>query len=283
MKLSVVLGIGQMTLGICLKGLNARYFREDLDFWFEFVPMMVFNVCFFGYMVLLIFLKWSINWDARMYSATCNADNHLWPSCETAQYDVATLCPLDYGGTGDGCQPPNLITTLMNMALAPGSVAEPLYAGQAGVQVLLLLCAGASVPVLLIAKPLVLKMRLRAGHPKAPSFDEATPCMDYYDDSDDRRDKKSLLGSSGDDSPADTHGAHDFSEVVIHQAIETIEFVLGMVSNTASYLRLWALSLAHSELATVFWEKVRAPPPSAGHSLPSFIFYKMISHIHNFN
>ena len=54
----------------------------------------------------------------------------------------------------------------------------------------------------------------------------------------------------------DEHQYQSFSELFVQQFTWTIEFTLGIVSNTASYLRLWALSLAHCQLASIFYDKL---------------------------
>ena len=280
MKMSVILGIFQMTFGVILRGLNAVFFKNWLDFTTEFLPMIIFDVGLFGYMVVLIFVKWSINWDLRMAQGSCSYDaygnigrcdptvtscfNVNGIACDSNSL-LTDVCPLDMGGTGDGCQPPNLITTLINIALAPGYVAEPMYTGQASIQTILLLVAFMCVPWLLCAKPFILWLRNKktTKHTTVSTHDEESHNV----------------------SPAPSHGEHDghgdgefqFGEVFIHQAIETIEFVLGMVSNTASYLRLWALSLAHTELAMVFWENAMLAGINTANPVAIFIGYAVFA------
>lgn len=223
MKLSIVLGVTQMLLGIFLSSVNAKFFKDKLEYFFVFIPQMIFMTAIFGYLVFLIILKWSINWN-----------------------DTASSC-----ATGGVCAPPDLKSVLIGIFMRPGTVLDKdrLFSGQGGIQLFLLLAALVAIPWMLFPKPLI----LRARHGRRRGY---------------------LPVENGSDSGYHEEGSHshgkarfDFAEVFVNQMIHTIEFVLGAVSNTASYLRLWALSLAHAELSNVFLEKLMYGAMSTGNSV----------------
>ena len=135
-------------------------------------------------------------------------------------------------------QPPGLLNMLISMFLSPGTVDEPLYGGQSTVQVFLLLVALFCVPWLLLVKPLYYKRKF------------AQEAHQYQQLPNDDNEEHEAENNQDDE---EEHEAHTFGDIMIHQVIHTIEFCLNCVSHTASYLRLWALSLAHAQLSTVLW------------------------------
>lgn len=65
MKLSVIIAIIHMTVGVIIKAFNSLYFKKKLDFYFEFIPQFIFLFLLFGYMDFLIVLKWLTDWNGN--------------------------------------------------------------------------------------------------------------------------------------------------------------------------------------------------------------------------
>jgi len=289
MKMSILLGVVQMMLGICLKFFNGIYYNKPYDIWFEFIPQFLFMSSIFGYLCVLIVIKWCTDF------------------------------------TGIENDAPMLLNTLIAMFLSPFSVEKPLYDGQGVIQNILVIIALVSVPFMLFPKPFLLKRDYEATHKgdlyagftdplsehetrssalktkagiahkvedeqrgKRPSVashsvghsssgtnrlgadidaEDSSPEIDIELDLENDNDnnnnhnshhKKAAAGAGhkAGNNKEEHHEGFDFSEIFVHQIIHTIEFVLGAVSNTASYLRLWALSLAHAQLSSVFWVRI---------------------------
>ena len=234
MKLSIVYGVLHMILGILLKGCNSIFFAEVATFLFEFFPQLVFFLATFGYMTFCIVIKWLTDYRA-MHS-----------------------------------EPPSIIGLFINLVSKIDHVLFLNEEDQLVIQRLLASIAVACVPILFFGKPIanaVYRSCCSRRHVNYRNISESQNMKDLMDETEENHEEylssfKIYAVDVNKPAHKNAHKAnedHGFAEEMIHQAIETIEFVLGSVSNTASYLRLWALSLAHNQLAHVFFDMLLRP------------------------
>lgn len=54
-----------MSLGVVLKAKNALYQKNYVDFFHEFVPQILLLLSLFGYMDMLIIIKWLTNYAGK--------------------------------------------------------------------------------------------------------------------------------------------------------------------------------------------------------------------------
>jgi V-type H+-transporting ATPase subunit a len=234
MKMSIILGWAHMTYSLCFSYINARHFKRPIDIWGNFVPGMIFFQSIFGYLVVCIVYKWTVDWFAI------------------------------------GRNPPGLLNMLIYMFLQPGKVdpAEQLYAGQKYVQVFLLLLAVVQVPILLFLKPFYLRWEHNRARGKGyRGIGERAVRVSALDDDADGDDgaagqnvangRGASLDSEGegvamiaqnlDEDEGEGGGEHgeefEFSEVMIHQIIHTIGkfpflFPLPLVANHTRMSRI---------------------------------------------
>uniref|UniRef100_A0A3Q1H4T6 V-type proton ATPase subunit a n=1 Tax=Anabas testudineus TaxID=64144 RepID=A0A3Q1H4T6_ANATE len=217
MKMSVILGVIHMLFGVSLSLFNHLYFKKPLNIYLEFIPELVFMSSLFGYLIILVFYKWTT------YNVFMSKDA------------------------------PSLLITFINMFLFSYNdpTNKPLYKGQMILQSLLVILALACVPCMLIVKPLMLRRQhLQKQNQGVQNFGGVTVRNGPTDD------QAEIIQHDQLEQQTEEEHEFDFADLAVHQAIHTIEYCLGCISNTASYLRLWALSLAHAQLSEVLWTMV---------------------------
>lgn len=218
MKLSILMGMAHMTYSYFFSLVNHLYYKSWIDIFGSFLPGLLFMQSIFGYLSITIIYKWARDWIK------------------------------------DGKPAPSLLNMLINMFLAPGVIDDELFPHQAKVQVFLLLLALVCIPWLLLSKPIYFVVKKRNAHSGEgrPEMDQLLVNeQDEEDQVPSEENEQQERGSGEEDDDEHEEGIED---VVIHQVIYTIEFCLNTVSHTASYLRLWALSLAHAQLSQVLWD-----------------------------
>eukprot|EP00800_Vazella_pourtalesii_P002349 TRINITY_DN1217_c0_g1_i2.p1 TRINITY_DN1217_c0_g1~~TRINITY_DN1217_c0_g1_i2.p1 ORF type:complete len:539 (-),score=106.79 TRINITY_DN1217_c0_g1_i2:283-1899(-) len=217
MKLSIVLGVIHMMFGIILSIFNYIHYKQYYKIFFRFIPEVLFLTSIFGWLVFLVFFKW----------ITFYVNKNKQPRLLI----VLITMFLGFGGT------PNIEEGTQ--------VFDPEL--QKYVQIFLVLIAVACIPWMLIPSPIyvIIKDKLSKRH---------RANYQRIEDDEEVRTNGEIAGGEG--AAAQEDDQLEVGELIVHQAIHTIEFCLGCISNTASYLRLWALSLAHAQLSEVLWQQI---------------------------
>lgn len=243
MKMAVIFGVLHMVIGILIKGTNTIYFRQWAAFFTEVIGGLMILLFLIGFMDVLIFLKWFKTLDIDAPDGAYQ--NGRMPSVLNIMIGIV------FGG---GAPPPGTDQTSFlgsqNMMYKTGLVLL-------GIVVIM-------VPIYLCVRPCCFRHTAKVEEATEIEFSRIEQNEPLMHSIQNERNASSVgEGSRGVKSidqiiagMGTPDHSHSFGEAFIHQMIETIEFVLGTVSNTASYLRLWALSLAHSQLSEVFFNLI---------------------------
>ncbi|XP_058791163.1 V-type proton ATPase 116 kDa subunit a1 isoform X2 [Phymastichus coffea] len=228
MKLSIIFGVVHMIFGVCMNVVNIFHFKKYASFFLEFLPQLIFLVLLFAYLVTLMFTKWIL------YSR------------------------MNEGVWSESCAP-SILVIFINMMIFQENKAlkgcrSNIFNHQELMQKIFVFVALACIPIMLLGKPLYILCIKKSNKGKVYTNGSAGS-QDIELQTSNGATSQSVAAANSNDGGHDSHD-DAFGEVMIHQVIHTIEYVLSTISHTASYLRLWALSLAHAQLSEVLWTMV---------------------------